>query len=375
MSRNVAPACCLGLTFTLLLCTCLPCQTLALPVPAERPTPEHWDQWQPQIDRSDRRIDIASVSIWQPQIELQDLLAALSDQSSVQLTAVAELLPVRLTVFAQERTLTADMLALARLFHAYWAFPRHQPPEARQYCLVPHETHTQPFDWLYQERLWSKVKRARAAPHRAARDQRLELYHSALDLTPQQLLDRYEESDPWLCADLLNPKVRPMIEYALSLTEPQKDQLLTEGDFAQPLRNLDPDLQTHLADWSKGRWGRPGTLRYAPDPDRLPRFTTPEDRWENAVVSLRWSRDTLELHLDLLPDVARFDADVIRTPACSPYPARERLLSLGYREDTPEYREAATTEALEWEENQPASPHVEPTSASWRHKPIKETPT
>jgi len=318
-----------------------------------------WDQWQPQIDRSDRRIDTASVSIWQPQIKLQDLLAALSDQSSVQLTAVAELLPLRLTLFAQERTLTADMLALARLFDGYWAFPRHQSPEARRYCLVPHQTHTQPFDGLYQEHLWSKVKRARAAPHRAARDQRLELYHSALNLSPQQLLDRYEESDPWLCADLLNPKVRPMIEYAVSLTEPQKDQLLTEGEFAQPLRNLPSQFQTHLADWSKGRWGRAATLKFGPDPDRLPRFTTPEERWENAVVRLRWSRTTLQLHLNLLPDVARFDADVIRTPARPPYRAREQLLSLGYREDTPEYRDAAMKEAQEWEENELVSPHEE----------------
>jgi len=360
MSRNVALACCLGLTFTLLPCTSLPCQTLALPAAAERPTPEDWDQWQPQIDTADARLNATFVSVWEEEVTAGHLLASLSDQSALKLTAVSELLPIRITIFARSRMLGGLMSALAHLFDAYWAFPRHQSPEARQYCLVPHETHIQPFDELYQQDLSSKAKRARAAPHRAARDQRLELYHSALNLTPQQLLDRYEDSDPWLCADLLNPKVRPMIEYAFSLTEPQKDQLLTEGDFAQPLRSLPSQFQAHLADWSKGRWGGPATLKWAPDPDRLPRFTTPEDRWENAVVSLRWSRMALQLQLDLLPDVARFDADVIRTPAYPPYRAREQLLSLGHREDTPEYRDAAMTEALEWAESQPASPHAEP---------------
>lgn len=41
---------------------------------AERPTPLEWEQWQPQLDRSDVRLR-EWVSVWEEEITLEDLFA------------------------------------------------------------------------------------------------------------------------------------------------------------------------------------------------------------------------------------------------------------------------------------------------------------
>jgi len=315
--------------------------------PSPGPTPAGWEQWQPVTDQHDVRLSGRRVSVWEREVTVRELVQCLSQQSSIEFTAAADLLPLRVTVFTEDQTVSGVMLALGDLLDAYWAFPRGQAPESRSYCLTPHSGTTGSPEELVEEHD-RRLELARAARVRPEREARLAVYLRALSLGPGQLLAHYEESDPWLCADLLSPAQRPMMEKIAALTEAEREALLRDGVLALPLRDVDPDLRQHLARWCKGEWGRPATLRLDPDPDRLERFSSPEERWDNGVLWLRWTGSALQLQLDLLPDVARYDADVIHLSNRSPYGARKALATLGYREATPEYREAAKAEAEAW---------------------------
>ena len=346
MARKLGLVCAsaLGLAFFLALAPC--CQAQALPVAQCRPAPDHWEQWRPDRQPADDRLHDTTVSVWEPCVTVADLLGAISEASSVELTTGDDLRPFRVTAFAQHFPLGEVMVSLASLFDGHWLFDPTQPPEARVYCLLPPDSLSEPMDQWETQR-WRALKRARAAPHRAAREQRLALYQRALPLTAPQLLQQYEADDPWLCADLLWPAFRPMIAQICALTHSQKEQFLADGELQLPLSSFEPDFQHHLAHWVKGRWGRTGMAQFRPDPDQLLRFPTPEQRWEHSVVRLWWHTTGLRFQLDV-PDVARFDADAIHFAHDSRRQARRRLISLGYREDTPEYRAAGDRDAAAW---------------------------
>jgi hypothetical protein len=139
-----------------------------------------------------------------------------------------------------------------------------------------------------------------------------------------------------------------MIEHVCGLPEGDKEELVSAGVLRARLGDLEPRLRQHLAHYAKGRWGNPPFAQALPDPDRLSRLTTPEERWEAAVVRFWWSRTALRCYLEV-PDVARFSADVIQTPKRPPGRARAKLVSLGYRRDSPEYRAAMREESSRWE--------------------------
>jgi hypothetical protein len=353
---RAAPLALLALALCICACTCSRATSSAASVPADLPpasppssppTPDGWQQWQPQTDAADTRLSGTVVSAWEEEVTVGRLLAFLSEQSAVRLTAVEELLPIRITIFVRNRMLDSVMSAVAHLFDGYWAFPRGRTPTSREYCLVPHETLTQPFD-IWADEHSRQQQRALAAQRRPEREQRMADYRAALSLSPDELLAQYEQADPWRCADLLDPAVRPVVEQVSRLPATDSDQLLTTGDLARPLASFDPGFQAHLAQWAKGRWGRPQTARYPPDPDQLLRLQTPEERWRNAVVRFWWSDTALRCELTV-PDVASFDAAAIRTSRRNPGDARRQLISLGYREDTPEYRAAAHEDAKRWQ--------------------------
>jgi len=312
----------------------------------ERPTPANTVQWQPQVDLSDTRL-AARVAAWQVDISLEELLAHFSVSSGVPLRASPELNPIRLSAFIQHAALDGTMCSLGEALDAYWAFPRGSVPDSRVYWLVPYDPIGDSLSQWYEKHV-AVLQRARAQAYRAEREARLDLYQAALGLSPDELLKQHEKTDPWLCADFLSPVRRPMIEKVCSLTPEQREELLAQGEIQVPVRSLDDDFRKHLGEWAKGRWGRPATAEPAPDPDRLPRFTTPEERWAHATVRFWWSNSALKLFLDV-PDVARFDADAIRTDQRSPYGPRKELSALGFRDHSEEYAEAAKAEALEWE--------------------------
>ena len=187
-----------------------------------------------------------------------------------------------------------------------------------------------------------------AAAHRDERERRLQLYREAFPLSADELLAQYEGTDPRLCASLLDPLVRPMISGVNALTEAERDGLLSQGRLVMPLSESSPEFQRHLGRWVRGEWGRPDVLLPQPDPDSLPRFANPEDRWSNSGLTYQWHDSALQLHLDI-PDVGRFFTDVILLPSETPYESRMRLAELGYRQSTADYMQAAEREALEWQ--------------------------
>jgi len=314
---------------------------------SSRPSPAEWEQWQPEVDRADERLQSSMVSVWQSETTIGEVLEELSEQSAVQLEAALGLVRVRVTVFAEDRTLAGVMSCLAHLVTGYWVFPRGEEPAERSYRFVQHEIPAE-LGEAWPEEHWRELRRARAAEKRPERKARIALYRRALDMSTSEVLVEYEETDPWLCADLLNPAVRPMIEEYFRLSEGTREGLLATGTVGVPLREFDGGFREHLAQWSKGRWGRPAMLQAGPDADRMCRFTSPEERWANSVVYFRWSDSALQCQL-AIPDVARFDADIMRTPRRPPYYAREQLVSLGHCEGTREYWQGARQEAEEWE--------------------------
>jgi len=320
--------------------------TSAIPAP-DRPTPKEWEQWQPEIDDADIRLAQARVSIWVHEATVSDVLSTLGEDADIDLVVDDTLAGIRLTLFIQDRPLESVMVLLSRLLDAYWAFPRGQMPHERSYCLTLYGDSYTPLNDL-QESLADEYKRTTAALARPIREERLALYENALALSPSELLELYEESDPWVCANLLDPALRPMIEEICTLDEAEKEELLSTGEKAFPLRIFGRDFRGHLARWMHGEWGRPANAMPTPDVDRLPKFASPDERWDNATVRLWWSDHCLQLLLEV-PDVARFDAWPIRLPQ-QPYMARHKLATLGYREDTPEYRAAAEAEGVKWQE-------------------------
>lgn len=311
-----------------------------------RPTPANSVQWQPETDRSDTRL-ATSIATWHAEVALDELLAEMSATSGVLLRSVPEMGSVELSAFMTGANLDGAMCALAEVLEAYWAFARGSASDARVYWLTPFDPIQGPFGKWYEEH-HAALRRARASSSRAEREARLELYASAIVLSPTELMQQYEETDPWLCADLLHPATRPMIEQVCSLAPGQREKLLSEGQIQFSVAHFDAEFGRHLATWAKGRWGRPATAELAPDPDRMTRFAAPEERWEHATIHLWWSSSALKLLLNV-PDVARFDADAIRTSQRSPYLPRKQLAELGFRDDTEEYAEAVRAEALEWQ--------------------------
>lgn len=318
---------------------------------AAEPTPAEWDQWQPQTDRSDGRLESERVTVWERETSVEEVLSSLGEQSGVELRGVEDILGMPVSVFARDCTLGGAMSALAHLFDGYWTYPRAAAAQSREYCLVPHKQYTQPLD-VWVEETQRSIERAHRQQRMPERRQRLRKYEEALSLSPEEVLAEYEQTDPWLCADLLDPARRPMVEKVVSLPEAQREAIVADQRPARPLRSLDEEFRQHLATWAKGEWGRPQTARHAPDPDRLPRFQTSEERWRNASVVFWWSGDALRCQLTV-PDVAQFDTEFVRTPRWNPLAARLDLARLGYREDTAEYRAAAEQELRAWGKQQP----------------------
>lgn len=326
--------------------------------------PDKWDQWQPRASLlEDMRLYETQVRVWDQRICVAELLGQLSDQSGVQLAAPEQVEAMRLAVFVDRGMLSDVLSAIAEFFGGYWAFPRGEPKRLRSYALVPDASFTQPlpvWDRGYQDAL----ARARSQQFAAERRERLMLYRRALELTPEELLERYEDSDPWLCADLLDPAVRGMVEWLLDWAEDQQERLLTQGEIAFALHDMPPWFRRHLARWAKGNWpwAERGLAVPAPDPDDVPELALPEQRWRHSSLRLVWREATLHLDLDV-PDTATFSATPITSP--DPYTilgARYHLVQLGYRADTAEYRDRVNREMAELQRTGSPGEHAKPPS-------------
>jgi hypothetical protein len=159
----------------------LPTRAAGSPILSGRPSLAEWQQWQPHTDAVDARLYRADNSVAEPEITLGDLLAELSARSGVELTAINDLQGVRLTVFADSRTLLGLMASLEGLVYGYWVFPRSAAADERRYHLVHHGQPIRDFDSWDAQRV-AELKLARAARHRAEREERLARCLGALAL-------------------------------------------------------------------------------------------------------------------------------------------------------------------------------------------------
>jgi len=341
MTPNLAVAAAL----TLLLASGLLPGPYGTSPPAQPPTPEHWDEWQPQTDPSDTRLDSAFVSVWEPDITVADLLTRLSEQSSVQLSAADGLLTARLTIFAEDRMLSGVMVALAALCHGRWVFERGQPPTRRAYRLIGSASPMPALDRLIDD-FFLYLTGTSLDERRQRFPDRLALYRAALSLSPDEILRRYEQDDPWLCADLLDPDTRAVAETLCQLDQDAIHDLLYRGLTHVGFGDLSPSYGQQLRDTAEGRWSAPEATAGNPDTRHPPAAQDPLD---HTPVNLRWNGSDVQLYLGT-PDrhtspLGRLSLDDHYIPG----EPRRRLIELGYRADTPEYQSTIQAESRAWE--------------------------
>jgi hypothetical protein len=345
----------------LALSACFLLALAACPAAALNPTPKGWDQWQPQTDTSDVRLE-RTVSVDEREIDIGDLLAHLSRTSGIRLEASDDLHDLPVTVFVEERRLSGLLMCLAEVADGYWFFPRGAEPRKRRYCLGRGSNLLTPDQRV--ERVLQRREESHHTPFVEKRRARLEEYASALDLSPEEVMELYEESDPWLCATVLDPALLPMIEEVCRLDDVQREQLHRSGELGFRVSEVSADFREHLALWARGEWGRRhGVGTPYPDPDRLPRFPTAEERWDNAAVRFWWHCVGLQAYLEI-PDQGHLYQDIVRLKNDTPWDHWLRLISLGYRADTPEYRQRAKQRARQWWAENPHEPG-EPERHAW----------
>lgn len=323
----------------------LPSARIAAGALDARATPAEWRQWQPEKEPAESVLHRSRVSLWATEITVQEAVSRLSAQSPVRLSAAGGLRDLRFSIFAERATLAGLMAALMHAVDGYWATPREVRRHPPEYRLVVGEPSVEGASLaeLASEALhrqWQKGVRTRASAWRPVREKRMALYCEALSLAKAELLARYEEDNPWVCARLLDPGRRPMLRLLCALSEAQREELLDSGEVTFRLSECSDDFRTHMAEWAKGRWGRAGWGMRSPDPDRIARFPDPAARWRHATVSFTWgSDDDLQVYLNV-PDVGRFSTSLISSGyGHPPADALRRLVQLGVYEDSPQMRD------------------------------------
>jgi len=312
--------------------------------PSERPTPRDWDQWQPQTDSSDARLD-AAVSVSEREVKIEDLEARLSEATGVELSAEKDLLPQRLMVFAKGESLSAVMVALEELYRGYWVFKREQRAGERAYVLVQFASATEFMDkWandFLRERNEELIRR-------------LGRYREALSLRPEEVLARFEQSDPWLCAEVLRPDTRPLVAFVAGISREQMRALTEEGRVVLSGSDVDPGVMSLLRGWEAApeRWDAEiGTTEdvqgaYFGKPD------AGAGGQDGRVVRLLWN--ALQVELQFLGPETGHEMAVVTVPPAPPEDARQELVSLGLVGATPERTKAMEEEQAAWQEEQAA---------------------
>ncbi len=314
-------------------------------LPTRPPDPAHCDQWQPQTDPSDTRLDAAFVSVWEPQITVGDLLARISDQSSVQLSAEDAFLASPLTVFADGRMLSGVMVALAALCDGRWVFERGQPPTQRAYHLVRSPSPVPALDRLFDD-MFLYLTGVSLEERRARFPHRLAAYRAALPLSPDEILARYEHDDPSLCAALLNPGTRATAEILCQLDQDAIHDLLYHGLAHVNLGDLSPALKEQFRSSAAGVWADLEGASPSPDPSRPP---DAEEPFDHTPVNLRWNGSDVQLYLGTPEHHTSTFGTLQMADDYPPYESRSRLIDLGYLADTPERRAAIEAESRAWE--------------------------
>jgi hypothetical protein len=319
-------------------------ETLA---PEEGPSPLAWDQWQPETDRSDPRLDL-TVSVWERDVRLDELLAHLSGIAGVGLAASGNLLPQRLILLSRGRSLAGVMTGLAHLYQGYWVYRREQAPQERTYFLLEFTSATEMMDWMCEE-LFCKLTGESAAERGQSLRRRLSLYKTALALSPETVLERFEKDDPWLCADLLVPSARPMVALVCGLEEERLRALLETSVVVLDAGDLSPAVREALRereaagseDWST--WATNARDRAA----LSAREGSDGSGAVEPMVRLRWNGLAVGVQI-VRPEATRSVA-LVNMGDLPSRSARERLLELKHEQATEEVKAAWEAEEEAWE--------------------------
>jgi hypothetical protein len=235
----------------------------------------------------------------------------------------------------------------------------------RSYYLVPaHLPRTRRTDdWRERQRAAWKVEHA---PWREERERALEEHGTALALSPEEVLEHYEESDPWLCANVLSEHTRPLVEYACSLEGEELAELLTYGRLDLPLFRLPEPVSEHLSHRIRAEHEEGGLYRdehlFDGGP---PRFETFEDCLANTSVSVEWRQSALVLQA-YVPDTGMTNwramtSESVREMQPEAMP-RRLLLGMGYGDTSPEREQELRAQVRAWHASRPGSTA---TCASW----------
>ena len=324
-----------ALLSTLVLALCAGAATAAM---SNINVPMWATQWQPEVDQRDTRLG-RHCTVWEGRIELADLCASLSHASGVHLEAGATLQHMRVTIYSREQPLNGTMLALADLFDGYWAYRSGQPPLERTYYLFEHSPvpPDEVDDWVAaRQRDAERKVTERLRPQIEAR---LAQCRALLKLRPEEVLAQYEKDDPWLCATVLDPPRRPLLERLCRFDEKQMDVLFGEGAVKQRMGDLEPALQQHLKDWFEG------VDLYTPNPDRDRSETVPDESWETTTLALEWRPPWLGVAM-YVPGGGMMNTGLMSLKDDSPpSQARQTLTRMGFGHERTQEWEA---EDAEW---------------------------
>ncbi|MBN1458451.1 MAG: hypothetical protein JXA57_02875, partial [Armatimonadetes bacterium] len=324
-------------------------------------------QWQPQLDFDDTRL-LGPFSIWEARIGLGEVLAQLSEASGAAMTTAPEQAALDVSLFVEKGTVSGVMLSLSELYAGHWCYRRGESPTERSYYLVPaHLPRPRgPNDWRERQRAAWKVEHA---PWREERERALEEHRKALSLTPEEVLARYEEGDPWLCVNVLNERTRPLVEYACSLEGDELDELLTYGriDY-RPLRRFPEQVQTYLVGQIRAEHEGYGLYRDEYLFHGPCRFDTFEDRLTNTSVSVEWRQSALVLQA-YVPDTGMTNWRAMTSESVRDTEpearARSRLLSMGYGDTSPERKQELRQQISEWYQSRPDPREIMSDPSKW----------
>jgi hypothetical protein len=270
-----------------------------------------------------------SVKLPASRLPLEKLTGLLSHEAGVKLECEPELLGRQVFAAGAGVRLKDLMAQLADFMECSW-WVVNSPDSEPRYVL-------RRTDHLVQaEREIAGAAERRVLPISAGqvsdRVQRMKDYVQALDLPQAELLSRYQDSDPRLCAGLLVPAWRPFFKLVANLRPEQMAAVASGEDFVVLVRDLPADLQTHV--WkcvtgSYSQWFPMFSSWSDPDSPGAPNyFSSYEQRWAHAQARLHWAPNGLQVYVDI-PDLARLGHQLIWDPDDNPGTALMHLVSLG----------------------------------------------
>jgi hypothetical protein len=119
---------------------------------------------------------------------------------------------------------------------------------------------------------------------------RLREYAQSLSVPHDELVEKYEDSDPWLAASQLNPFYRGLIPFLTSLS-PEEIRLLAVGRLSLRIAELPTGVRNHLERAALGDFDNRldfGPRLHHPQPDSATLYATWEERWDSATIDMSW---------------------------------------------------------------------------------------